>query len=107
MMQARREEVKLVFVNLDLPEADRFDLPASVKADGMMRVHQLKWEVQSNNSHPVTAKAIDTITGVHWTLSLRMNDVPLPVQEALKAPLSPSDIRPVEAWPEGHPMHGK
>lgn len=106
MMQARREEVKLVFVNLDLPEADRFNLPASVKADGVMRVHQLKWEVLSNNSHPITAKAIDS-TGCNWTLSLRMDEIPPKVQGALKAPLSPSDIRPVEAWPEGHPMHGK
>jgi hypothetical protein len=76
------EQVATITVPLEDP--DRFVLPAHTR-DGYMTVTRLFWPVSEskNLSHPITASAIDD-DGIHWTLSLRMSDVPERIQAEIK-----------------------
>lgn len=82
MMKAVRTEVTSIFIVLDLGEEDQFTVPSGITRK--MTVTALNWEVRSNNSHPITAKAVDE-DKVGWTLGLRWHDIPEPVQDALEA----------------------
>lgn len=93
-MKATREVETIVHVKVGLEGRDRFQLPAHTRA-GMMTVHRVRWQVglENTHSHPLTAWAIDD-DGCHWTLSLRMSDVPEHVRTALTAACEPGDMKP-------------
>lgn len=87
-MQATRKTREVVWVELDLPEEDRFKLPAttgSFRSRSEMTVTKVTWELteKANNSHPITALAVEDDNNVPWTLSLRLSEVPLKIRSAL------------------------
>lgn len=87
MLKAERKTREVVWVELELPEGERFTLPAttgSFRSRSEMTVTRLTWELteKADNSHPIEASAVES-DGCHWTLSLRLSDVPLKVRSAL------------------------
>lgn len=95
-MQAERKTREVVWVELNLPEDERFKLPARTggfRSGGEMTVTRLTWHLTEgkNKSHPLDAVAVED-DGVTWTLSLRMSDVPLRVRSALVSACQTGDI---------------